>query len=53
VGLIDIAEMTLEVRTEKVSPWLRKNYVDKNKVKWTEIDLQILINHPTFLNITL
>ena len=53
VGLIDIAEMTSEVRTEKESPWLRKNYVDKNKVKWTEIDLQILINHPTFLNIAL
>jgi len=53
VGLIDIATMTSEIRTEKEFPWLRQDYVDINKVKWTEINLQILINHPTFLNIAL
>jgi hypothetical protein len=53
VGLIDIVGMTSEVRAEKETPWFRKNYMDTNKVKWIEIDLQILINHPTFLNIAL
>jgi twitching motility protein PilI len=53
VGLIDIAGMTSEVRIEKESPWLRQDYIDTNKVKWTEINLQILINHPAFLNIAL
>ena len=53
VGLIDIAGMTSEVREDKESPWLRQDYMDKNKVKWTEINLQILINHPAFVNIAL
>ena len=45
--------MTSEVREDKESPWLRQDYMDKNKVKWTEINLQILINHPAFVNIAL
>jgi twitching motility protein PilI len=53
VGLIDIAGMTSEVRTEKESPWLSQEYIDSNKVKWTEINLQKLINHPAFVNIAL
>lgn len=51
VGLVDITTMTSVATTEKKSPWLSHYYMDVNKVKWAEINLQTLINHPLFINI--
>lgn len=53
VGLVDSASMTSTAITEKEYPWLKHYYIDENKVRWAEINIQILVSHPAFLDIAL
>ncbi|MFM2009207.1 MAG: hypothetical protein RIR02_1157 [Pseudomonadota bacterium] len=53
LGLIDIKQMKVKTTEEKTWPWLMRNYIDANENMWTEIDLQKIINHPSFLDISL
>lgn len=53
VGIVDIAMMTVQESTENDFPWLIHNYIDDHNKQWAEINLQKLINHPSFVNISL
>jgi hypothetical protein len=45
--------MKVKTTEEKTWPWLMRNYIDANENMWAEIDLQKIINHPSFLDISL
>ncbi len=53
VGLVDVATMSVIAASEKEAPWITRYYMDANKIKWAEFNLEILINHPRFVNISL
>ena len=53
VGLVDSAVMSVQTNSEKEWPWLTRYFIDDNNNKWAEINLQILMNHPTFVDISL